>query len=207
MSIDKMRYMLRLELVIRLNLYMIGFSFSLVGDELWNTLKTNIPEYDSKYRNTTYITLRSKFTNDKIQANASLVYTHLNELKAQYSFDPNVSLSYKMLSHKDLFLRASWRKAFRLPTFNDMYYYRIGNHDLRPEKTDEMNFGFTYSDKYSFGEVSFTADVFYNRVKDMIVAVPTTFAWKMSNYGKVRIKGVNLNTEYHHKSLFPFCRI
>lgn len=176
--------------------------FSLVGDELWNTLKTNIPEYDSKYRNTTYITLRSKFTNDKIQVNASLVYTHLNESNAQYSFDPNVSLSYKMLSQKDLFLRASWRKAFRLPTFNDMYYYRIGNHDLRPEKTDEINFGFTYSDKYSFGEVSFTADVFYNRVKDMIVAIPTTFAWKMSNYGKVRIKGVNLNAEYHHKSLF-----
>ena len=73
--------------------------FSLVGDELWNTLKTNIPEYDSKYRNTTYITLRSKFTNDKIQANASLVYTHLNELKAQYSLYCLYSFVLRLFSY------------------------------------------------------------------------------------------------------------
>lgn len=30
-----------------------------------------------------------------------------------------------------------------------------------------------------------SADAYYNRVKDKIVAVPAMFVWKMSNVGKV----------------------
>jgi len=176
------------------------FNISLVADEFWNTLKTNIPEYDRKSRNTTYVSLRTNYHNEHFTANANLVYTYLNENTSRTSLDPNLSVSYKPIKNKDFYIRSSWRKAFRLPTLNDMYYYRLGNHDLRPESTNETNIGITYSDKIGKVYLSFVTDYFLNFVDDMIVAIPTTFAWKMSNYGKVKSQGINISTEieYHN---------
>ena len=42
--------------------------------------------------------------------------------------------------------------------------------------------------------VSITADGYYNRVEDKIVAFPTTYLWKMVNLGKVAIHGLSLST-------------
>lgn len=38
---------------------------------------------------------------------------------------------------------------------------------------------------------SVTIDGYYNDVTDKIVAFPTTYAWKMANYGKVRATGID----------------
>ena len=39
--------------------------------------------------------------------------------------------------------------------------------------------------------ISVTLDGYYNNVTDKIVAFPTTYAWKMANYGKVHAAGVD----------------
>lgn len=173
--------------------------FSAVVDELWNTLCTNIPEFTNKYRTTTYATLRARYHNSWITANASALYTYLNEKNNTKKLTPSASLSIKPFVSKDLYIRTSWRKAFRLPTFNDMYYYRLGNHNLKPERTNEWNIGLTYSHEIQGGDFSITADAYYNKVRDLIVAIPTTFAWKMYNYGKAYISGINMAIDYSVK--------
>lgn len=173
-----------------------NLQFSAVVDELWNTLRTNIPEFTHKYRTTTYGTIRARYHNSWITANASLLYTYLNEKVNRKKLTPNLSANVKPLANEDLYIRLSWRKAFRLPTFNDMYYYRLGNHNLKPERTDEWNVGLTYSHNLFGGNLSLTTDAFYNNVYDLIIAVPTTFAWKMYNYGNAKIKGVSISADY-----------
>lgn len=173
--------------------------FSAVVDQFWNTLSTNIPEFTHKYRTTTYATARARFHNSWITANASVLYTYLNEKNNRKKVTPNASVSIKPFASKDFYIRTSWRKAFRLPTFNDMYYYRLGNHNLRPERTTEYNVGVTYSKDTHSGYLAITADFYSNHVKDLIVAIPTTFAWKMYNYGKSYIKGVNIAADYSVK--------
>lgn len=175
--------------------------FSAVVDQFWNTLSTNIPEFTHKYRTTTYSTVRTRFHNSWITANASVLYTYLNEKTNRKKVTPNASVSFKPFASKDFYIRTSWRKAFRLPTFNDMYYYRLGNHNLRPERTTEYNIGFTYSKDTNSGNFAITADVYSNHVKDLIVAIPTTFAWKMYNYGNAKIKGINISSEYHWNNI------
>lgn len=177
-----------------------NLQFSAVVDELWNTLRTNIPEFTHKYRTTTYGTIRARYHNSWITANASLLYTYLNEKVNRKKLTQNLSANVKPLASEDLYVRLSWRKAFRLPTFNDMYYYRLGNHNLKPERTDEWNVGITYSHNLFGGNLSLTADAFYNNVYDLIIAFPTTFAWKMYNYGRVNIKGINLSAQYKIKN-------
>ena len=174
---------------------------AVVVDETWNTLRNNIPEVGRKYRTTTYSTLRIRYHEHWFTANASLSYTFLNETRNQKRFTPSVSMSVKPWNERQIFVRASWRQAFRLPSFNDLYYYRLGNRDLRPERTNETNIGLTYSGHLPAGQLSVTADAYLNRVHDLIVAFPTTFAWKMYNYGKVDIKGLNVMAEYRQKSV------
>lgn len=169
---------------------------AVVVDEMWNTLRNNIPEIGHKYRTTTYSTLRIRYHEHWLTANASLSYTFLNETRNRKRFTPSVSMSVKPWSEQQIFVRASWRQAFRLPSFNDLYYYRLGNRDLRPERTNETNIGLTYTGHLLGGNFSVIADAYHNRVHDLIVAFPTTFAWKMYNYGKVDIKGLNIMAEY-----------
>ena len=66
-----------------------------------------------------------------------------------------------------------------MPTFNDLYYYRLGNRSLRPEKANEYNMGITWSRSFSsfLNYLSVTVDGYYNDVTDKIVAFPTTYAW------------------------------
>lgn len=83
---------------------------------------------------------------------------------------------------------------FRVPTFNDLYYQRMGNTSLKPEKATQYNAGLTWSGDFSiFSFLSLSADGYYNRVKDKIVAIPTMFVWKMMNMGEVSIGGTDVN--------------
>lgn len=69
----------------------------------------------------------------------------------------------------------------------------MGNRSLRPEKANEYNVGITWSSSsLSFLDyISVTFDAYYNDVTDKIVAFPTTYAWRMANYGTVRATGVD----------------
>ena len=174
---------------------------ALVADHIWNTLRNNIPEIRYKQRSTTYAVVRARYHESWITANASAVYTFLNESRNRKKLSPSTSLSIRPWPERDLYIRASWRQAFRLPSFNDLYYYRLGNRDLRPERTNETNLGITYSCSIADAQLSLIADAYYNHVNDLIVAFPSTFAWKMYNYGKVNIKGLNVSAEYRRKSV------
>jgi outer membrane receptor protein involved in Fe transport len=92
-----------------------------------------------------------------------------------------------------------------MPTFNDLYYTFIGNSFLRPEFTTQYDLGTTYliEPKKFLQSASFQADVYYNRVKDKIVAMPSSnlFRWTMMNLGEVDIRGLEINTNLVFK--FP----
>lgn len=87
-----------------------------------------------------------------------------------------------------------------MPTFNDLYYTFIGNTQLNPEYTKQYNVGVTYFKNFKNQKIKFIDiqyDVYYNRVKDKIVAQPgaNLYRWIMYNIGLVDIRGIELNTK------------
>ena len=106
---------------------------------------------------------------------------------------PTLSVSIQPWKEEQLYVRAMYKNTFRVPTFNDLYYLRIGNTSLRPEKAREYNIGVTWNGKpFSFTDfLSITLDGYYNEVTDKIVAFPSTYVWKMQNYGTVHITGLD----------------
>ena len=77
----------------------------------------------------------------------------------------------------------------------DLYYLRMGNVNLKPEKATQYNIGFTWNDEISpfIRLLSVSVDGYYNKVSDKIVAIPNMYIWKMMNMGEVEIKGIDVN--------------
>lgn len=109
------------------------------------------------------------------------------------SLSPSLSAAWKL--PLGFTLRASAHQAFRVPSFNDLYYQRSGNVSLNPEKALEFNVGALWSRSSERLSLNLRADYYHNRVKDKIVAIPTLFIWKMRNAGLVIINGADLAAE------------
>jgi len=180
-----------------------GLKVSLAQDIIYNTLRSNIPIYNNTgypypKRLTSLTALSANYSWQRLKASANVVATYAKERVEtmddpddRKQLSPTASLSYRLLNDESLYLRAMMKSTFRLPTFNDLYYRRMGNPLLRPEKARMFDLGVTWHRNYSgvLRYVSVTLDGYYNHVHDKIVAFPSTYIWRMVNYGKVHIWG------------------
>lgn len=142
------------------------------------------------------------YEKNNLTANANILYTVLRE-KVQNGttgrnlneISPAASFSYHFSKQSPVRLRAFYKRIFRAPSFDDLYYTNVGNTDLKPEFVDQYNLGATFSRQSLSPNTSVlvTADAYYNKVKDKILAVPrqNLFQWTMLNIGKVEIKGLD----------------
>jgi len=180
-----------------------NWSFSVAEDFFINTLDATTPKCPFPTRYTSLTALSGQYQTSRLTVTGSLLNTYITEeLEIGEAADdrkrlsPAVSLSYRILPDQNLRIRASYKDIFRTPTFNDLYYDRLGNKELDSEKATQYNLGLTWSGTVPglrLDYLSVTADGYYNRVKDKIVALPTMFIWKMMNMGRVNIKGVDVN--------------
>lgn len=109
-------------------------------------------------------------------------------------FSPFLAVVYKPFKKSTLRLRSFYKHTFRMPTFNDLYYNFIGNTGLKPEEANMFNLGLTWAHARKNLRLELTADGYYNKVTDKIVAIPTKdlFNWSMQNIGAAEIHGVDL---------------
>ncbi len=196
--------------------------FNLSADYQLNKMEANLVNFSYPVRHTLlsaaageirfkWITLQGSalgtFVREKVKRNAAAPQKDI--------FTPAVILSIKPFAKTDLHIQAFYKKIFRMPTFNDLYYTFIGNSALKPEYATQYNMGlhYTLSAKESvFKSFYFQVDAYYNEINDKIVAVPpgNMFLWMMLNLGKVQIKGIELNTNTSvelHKNLLTSLRL
>ena len=177
------------------------FKLSLAQDGAINTLNNNVNDNPAPIRFTSLTALRARYRLGRVTMVGTALATLITERVKRgdrpadrSQFTPSLSLTYRPLSDLDLNLRALYKKTFRVPTFNDLYYLRIGNTGLRPELADEYNIGLTWTAAPArlIDQITLTWDGYYNEVRDKIVAFPSTYVWRMVNFGRVRIFGFDV---------------
>ncbi len=129
---------------------------------------------------------------------ASMLYQHYRDhtrIKAGAAdplskFTPSITLGYSV---KGFSFRAWYKKIFRVPTLNDLYYTQAGNRNLKPEYTRQFNIGGEYHYNTSTWGASVQADGYINHIDNRIVCLPLkgTYSWSMMNYGKTYCRGLN----------------
>jgi outer membrane cobalamin receptor len=114
---------------------------------------------------------------------------------------PYIGFSVHPFRNLPVRLRGFYKNTFRMPTFGDVYYSPVPIVGLKPESARQYDLGLTLAT--AFGElfpfISLMGDVYWNQIANKIVAAPTAnmFIWSVTNYGKVAVKGLDLNATVH----------
>ncbi|WP_083535194.1 TonB-dependent receptor [Chryseobacterium kwangjuense] len=191
------------------NIYSINSNWDVSAsfDFQYNNLNASLRDFSFPTRYTSLLAFATTYQWNRFKFLGSVLgtFVHENVEKNAKSPDktewtPSAFLSYQPFESKDLTVRAFYKRIFRMPTFNDLYYTMIGNTLLKPEYTNQYDVGFTYQKLYDhqfFRGIYLKADGYYNEVEDKIVAVPTTnlFRWMMTNLGNVKILGADVNVQ------------
>ena len=171
-------------------------------DFMWNTLNADVYGFAKPHRYTNMLSVATSLVYKRLRFQGSLLGTFIHDtLDGQeapadkHVLTPAACVAVNVC--RGLSVRAFCKKSFRMPTFNDLYYADMGNSKLNPESVIQYNLGllFECTSKGLVPNMRFSADVYYNDIKDKIIAYPKgqQFRWTMLNLGKVDIRGVDVS--------------
>ncbi len=177
---------------------------SYAADATYSTLHTNIRNSSYPTRITILNAFSGHFRYGRVEILGTLLNTHINEYVKPASpirgnrsvWSPSVAATVRPFRTSDVRIRAFYKHIFRNPTFNDLYYTRAGNRSLQPEYAIQYNLGATVTKAigHQVHFVTLSADAYYNRIKDKIIAIPNKdlFTWSMFNLGETDTYGLDL---------------
>lgn len=170
---------------------------TLMYDGLLQKVKSNSTNYTVKERD-----------NDGFVASYLLDYeAHSLQLGArhdsnsQFGSNNTSSLGYGYRIDPNWRVTASYGRAFKAPTFNDLYwqftdygfgYSYAGNPNLNPEKSRNVEASLRYQDINTSASIT----AFHNRIEDLI-SYNDLPAGMPININQATIKGVSLNANQH----------
>ena len=174
---------------------------SLAADVRWDGLNSTIYEAS---RLTTLSALASSFRTERLMANIAVEYEGAFDRDglSRNAVSPSADLRVKVVEGLDVV--AFGRRAYRIPTFNELYYVGYGNTDLSPEDAWLTDVGLDFSRKAGDAwMLKAKADAFLNLLKNKITSAPTEEdpnIWAPYNIGKVRSAGLDFlaGATYEH---------
>lgn len=181
-------------------------SLSASCDVRYSKLAADLKKFDDVYRLDQKQVTAVQVNWQGVQVAASLLHQHYRDVTFAHvgaadpldRWTPAVSTAY---TWEGLTLRAWYKKIFRAPTLNDLYYTQVGNRNLKPEYTKQLNLGVEYHFDSPHWNASVQADAYQNKIENRIVCLPLkgTYTWSMMNYGYTFCRGLNATAQgrYH----------
>lgn len=167
-------------------------------DIRYSKLRADLRYFDTVHRTDQKAVLALQTNWKGIQAATSLLYQHYRDhtklgvgaAEPIERFTPSFSLAYTLCG---VTMRAWYKKIFRVPTLNDLYYTQAGNRNLKPEYTKQWNLGAEYHWRAGMFSGDLQADGYINKIENRIVCLPMkgTYTWSMMNYGYTLCRGLN----------------
>ena len=194
-----------------------NWDVSLSVDYQWNRLDVE-KQYErytdysqfSPERHTVLVALATAFDlNQRLKLQGNVLATLVkddNRQRWRNEYSPALFLYYKPFGGYNFHLRAFYKKIFRMPTFNDLYYTDVKQVNLNPERTTQYNLGLVWDIAAASRRFRATieADAYYNEVTDKIIATPQgsgMYRFTVLNLGKVEIKGIDVSARMSYR--FP----
>lgn len=183
-------------------------SASLATDAALTALHSNQSHNSEVRRTAALVSAALQYARPRLTAKANLLATLVNEKACDNPYSigyqrlsPYVGINIKPLSKSNLRVRYFFKETYRVPNFNELYYFVMPLDTLRPERASQHNIGITLpltqfvsSDSSLTRTYTFTVDGYRNTVKDKIIAVPrqNMFFWSTMNLGLVDVSGLDI---------------
>ncbi|HEX2936732.1 MAG TPA: TonB-dependent receptor [Bacteroidales bacterium] len=157
--------------------------------------EANTPSYpDIKVRNRIALFSSVKAANENSEAVLNLRTESVNQTFIPVTFSFGLQQAY---FDKFLVLHANVSKNYKLPSFNDLYYWGSGNPDLKPESGLNYEGGLTFQFTVPAGDFKLNTTVFHSDMENWIRWIPVTMDfWQPFNLDKVKMDGLENSLEY-----------
>lgn len=198
--------------------YLLNDQFQIESNTIFSHFnrKSNVDELNPK--GTDYNKLISNlglngiFFENKLESNSQIkfLYSHLSG-KYENSEDPtsskievkeinnkgwSFSQAFKYTFNSSHFVRISYENTFRLPEQRELFgdnNFIVANYDLRPEKSNNINLGYSFSSE----KWNFETNTYYRNTKDLIrLKDLNQYEATFLNLDHVRGYGVELEAAY-----------
>lgn len=120
------------------------------------------------------------------------------EITSNYKSPFLYSFGSKYVVNKNYLLKANASRNFRIPTFNDLYWFGAGNINLKPENANQFELG----QEFKFKNLLISNTVYIIYLKDMIQWLPTNSGvWTPNNIKNVTSKGLETNLNWKKSNI------
>lgn len=167
--------------------------------DFWhNSMTTTIAANPNPKRNSLLQSVSAKWNSGRLTVSGSVLNSNID---SEHRNSPSVSASLRF--NNNLYIRIAAKEIFRMPTMTEMYYFRIGTQELKPENTKQLNMGITFHTSIFQGRMNFgcSADAYINNVENKIIALPfNMFVWRYVNMPGVHGKGIDVvcNSQFEY---------
>jgi hypothetical protein len=177
--------------------------FMAANDVVLENMNANTHNFPFPTRYHVLTNLAGSYSWKWLNVKSSLLHSFVIDKKqlgdiSQYlnRFSPTVNIEFYPKQSKSFIFNLLYQHTFRLPTFNELYYNSLNNRTLEPEKVNQYAVSALWN-KFIHKHVPYLSlhtNLYYNQVKDKIVAIPTQnlFVWSMINFGKVDVTGADI---------------
>lgn len=170
-----------------------GLSYRLMPTDKWNLSAFG------KYYN--------QYNQGPVSQSEDGVGNYVDMTRKTSSFGYGAAGTYFIL--EGLQAKLSYEKAYRLPTTDELFGdedLEAGKTDLRPEKSDNINFNLSYNHQFGKHAVYLEGTLIYRDTKDYIKrgldAIGGMSYGIYENHGRVKTKGFNVSARYTYSKWF-----
>ena len=123
--------------------------------------------------------------------------------RKEYNSDFSVPVSVTLAGEKSIFNKFKFKSSlstnYRVPTFNELFWPVVGNSELTPERSKQVDFGFNFTTKL----LTLSGTYFFINIKDKIIWRPigTSNLWRPKNLDDVINKGFEIALKFNLKVL------
>lgn len=172
------------------------WNVSLAADVQWDGLKAD--SYEAS-RLGVVTALAAALRLGRFNADAALEYDGYYDRDGENRGNLSPSLDLRLTLFEGFDIVAFGRRAYRVPTFNELYYPGYGNPELQSEDAWLTDIGAEWSRKAGDSwELSAKLDGFYDYLKNKISSAPSPenpSIWMPYNVGVARMSGLDLQSE------------
>jgi|GEM_PF-2659392 len=145
------------------------------------------------------VNLENELLNNEVHSLSSLIGIRgfkSDDYNVKYS--PFISI-IERIKDIDTEFKLSFSDNYRLPSFNELYYFRYGNEDLEPENGQSINLEINNS---YIDNIEFSVNVFYESTKNKIQSVARSpIEFSSDNIGQTEVYGIDVTKSYTYKNL------
>lgn len=162
----------------------------------WQYIKPNVENYKSDINQKRYDLFSSfryvPYDFWELSFNARQAF--VTGFRAPFTPSMGSELTLYQQKNRQLILKNQAARSYRIPTFNDLYWERSGNPNLRPEDGWSVEGGLQYTQ--SWQEFSLSSEATYYRmwIDEWILWRPKGTDWSPENIREVLAQGIELGS-------------